>query len=113
MGSVNSMDAMSSARPAGAEDAKKAGERKAQENQKKLKKACADFESVFLYTLFKTMRQTIPESGLLGKSSGRDKYEMWFDTKVAENISEKKGGAGLQDVLFKQLSRMPGITGQH
>jgi flagellar protein FlgJ len=107
------MDSISPLKPAEAEDAKKAaGKKQRQEREKGLRKACADFESVFLYTLFKTMRRTIPESGLLGRSSGRDTYEMWFDQKVAEKISEKKGGVGLQDVLFRQMSRIPGTSGQ-
>jgi len=30
------------------------------EKDKQLKKACADFESLFVYELFKAMRRTIP-----------------------------------------------------
>lgn len=72
--------------------------------EKKLHKACADFEAVFLYQMLKTMRKTVPASGLLDKMGGKDTYEMLTDQKVSEELA-KKGGLGLQNVLFKQLSR--------
>jgi flagellar protein FlgJ len=72
--------------------------------EKKLRKACADFESVLLYQMFKTMRNTIPQSGLMNKMTGKDTYEMMMDQKVAEELA-KKGGTGLQGVLFNQLNK--------
>ncbi len=72
--------------------------------EKKLKKACADFESIFTYYMFKTMRQSIPQSGYLKQSPGKDTYYMLFDQKVAEEMSNKGKGAGLQQTLFNQLS---------
>ena len=72
--------------------------------EKKLRKACADFESVLLYQMFKTMRNTVPQSGLMNKMTGKDTYEMMMDQKVAEELA-KKGGTGLQGVLFNQLSK--------
>src|SRR3990172_2518412 len=71
--------------------------------EKKLRKACADFESLFIYQMFKTMRNTVPPGGLLGNRAGKDVYEMMMDQKVSEELA-KKGGMGLQDVLFNQLS---------
>lgn len=72
--------------------------------EKKLRKACGDFESIFIYQMLKTMRKTVPESGLLKKMEGKDSYEMISDQKVSEELA-KKGGMGLQPVLFKQLNR--------
>ncbi len=71
---------------------------------KKLHKACADFESLFIFQMLKTMRDTIPADGLLGKTAGKDVYDMMMDQKVSEELA-KKGGMGLQKVLFNQLSR--------
>jgi peptidoglycan hydrolase FlgJ len=70
----------------------------------RLKKACADFESIFIYYMFKTMRKTVPESGLLNKISGKDTYEMMMDQKVAEELAGK-GGMGLQKMLFNQVKK--------
>jgi flagellar protein FlgJ len=70
----------------------------------RLRKACADFESLFIYYMFKTMHKTVPESGLLNKISGKDTYEMMMDQKVSEDLS-KKGGLGLQKMLFNQINK--------
>jgi peptidoglycan hydrolase FlgJ len=73
------------------------------EQEKKLKKACADFESIFAYQLLKTMRQTIPKSGFLSHSHGQETYEMMFDQKVAEELAKKGQGLGLQKMLYNQI----------
>ena len=75
------------------------------EDLHKIKKACKDFESVFTYYLFKTMRQTIPQNTLLGNMSGKGTYNMLMDQKVAEELSNKGGGLGLQKILFEQLTK--------
>jgi len=54
--------------------------------------------------MFKTMRNTIPQSGLTNKMTGKDSYEMMMDQKIAEELA-KKGGTGLQGVLFNQLNK--------
>ncbi len=72
---------------------------------KKLRQACADFESIFLYNLFKEMRKTVSKSGLLPSAPGKDTYEMMFDQKVAEDLSKRGDGTGLQKVLYEQLRR--------
>ena len=85
-------------------DAPVSSEEKARQ-EKKLRKACADFESVFIYQMFKTMRSTIPQSGLTNKMAGKDTYEMMMDQKISEELA-KKGGMGLQGVLFNQLNKV-------
>lgn len=71
-------------------------------NEEKLKKACADFESVFINYLIKSMRRTIPQSGL-NNFPGKDIYATMVDQKVAEDLANKKGGLGLQEMLLRQL----------
>ncbi len=73
--------------------------------EKKLKKACTDFESIFYYYVFKGMRQTIPQSGFLKQSPGKDTYNIIFDQKVAEGLANRENGSGLQKTLFEQLSK--------
>jgi flagellar protein FlgJ len=68
-------------------------------------KACADFESVLIYYMFKSMRQSIPKSGFLKQSPGKDTYSMMFDQKIAEELANKGKGAGLQNTLFEQLNK--------
>lgn len=71
--------------------------------EKKLKKACADFEAMLVFQLLKTMRQSAPRNGFLKSSPGRETYEMMLDQKVAEELANKGGGLGLQKMLYNQM----------
>ncbi len=70
--------------------------------EERLKKACADFESIFISYMLKTMRRTIPESGV-NKFPGKDIYTMLLDQKVAEDLAKRGGGMGIQEMLLHQL----------
>jgi peptidoglycan hydrolase FlgJ len=72
------------------------------EKEKKLKKACADFESIFIYHMLKKMRSTVPKSALVNGMTGKDTYQMMMDQKVSEELSNK-GGLGLQKMLSNQI----------
>ncbi|MBW2599409.1 MAG: rod-binding protein [Deltaproteobacteria bacterium] len=78
-------------------------------DEEKLKKACADFESIFISYMLKTMRRTIPQSGL-NKFPGKDIYTTMIDQKVAEDLAKRGGGIGLQEMLLRQLGS--GIRGR-
>ncbi|MBW2636549.1 MAG: rod-binding protein [Deltaproteobacteria bacterium] len=66
-----------------------------------LKKACADFEAIFINYMLKTMRSAIPQSGT--NFPGKDIYSTMVDRKVAEDLAKKGGGIGLQEMLLRQL----------
>lgn len=72
--------------------------------EERLKKACAGFESIFIYHLLQSMRKTVPKGGYLSENStSKETYMMMFDQKVAEELAKKGGGIGLQKMLFNQL----------
>ena len=77
-------------------------------SEEKLKKACADFESIFINYMLKTMRRAIPQSGT--NFPGKDIYSTMVDRKVAEDLAKRGGGIGLQKMLLRQLKS--GIVGQ-
>ncbi|MFZ4437724.1 MAG: rod-binding protein [Syntrophales bacterium] len=74
------------------------------EKEQKLKKACADFESIFIYQMLSKMRSTVPKSGLVAGMTGKETYQMMMDQKVSADLSNK-GGLGLQKMLFNQIKR--------
>ncbi len=74
-----------------------------EKQQRQLRKACADFEAIFVYTMLKTMRTTIPRSGLTDGFAGKDTYTMIMDQKVAEELTRRGDGIGLQKMLRDQL----------
>jgi flagellar protein FlgJ len=73
------------------------------EDNKKLKKACADFEAVFSTYLFKAMRKTIPAGSSINQFTGKDTFDMLMDQKIAEELSKKNEGLGIQKIMYNQL----------
>jgi Rod binding domain-containing protein len=53
----------------------------------KLKKACQDFESIFVYYMLKSMRSSDSKSNLFGEGLGSDIFQQMFDQGLAEKMS--------------------------
>ncbi|AEH44343.1 Flagellar protein FlgJ [Thermodesulfatator indicus DSM 15286] len=82
-------------------------ERLAQKHKDKaLRKACQEFEAIFLYQILKGLKKTIPESGFWPKSFQRDMYEDLFYQEVSLKMAER--GTGLSKMLYRELSRKYG-----
>jgi len=80
--------------------------RKIKLEEQKLKKACADIQSLFVYNLFQNMRKTIPNGDASMHSFGKETYNMRFDQKIAEELSHTGGGGMmLQKILYNQLKK--------
>lgn len=72
-----------------------------------LKKACSDFEAIFIYQMLATMRKTIPEGGgACSTGLSNSPYATLFDQKLAEALAGKEGGIGIARMLYEQL-KMP------
>lgn len=76
-----------------------------------VRKACSEFESLFVYQMLKTMRNTVMKSGFLhGKAE--DIYTSLFDQQISTNISQS-GGIGIQEILYQELGREEGRRVDH
>jgi flagellar protein FlgJ len=71
----------------------------------RLKKACQDFEAIFLRQLLQKMRDTVPKDGLLGNSQAEDIFRSMLDGAVADEAA-KSGSLGLGATLYNQLSKV-------
>ena len=71
-------------------------------SRSKLKRTCLEFESIFLTYILKTMKNTITEDGLIGKSHESKIFRSMFDENLALGIA-RGGGIGLGALLFEQL----------
>ena len=89
----------------GASTAAQSPGKKVPEDNKRLKKACADFESLLIYNMLKTMRNTIPQSGLLRNYPGKDTHNMLIDQQIATDMAKSGNGLGLQKILFEQMTK--------
>jgi peptidoglycan hydrolase FlgJ len=74
------------------------------EKEKQLRKSCAGFEAIFTYHLLKSMRDTVPSSGLVDKFPGKETYNMMMDQKIAEELSQRGNGLGIKEMLYRQLA---------
>ncbi|MDN5331277.1 MAG: peptidoglycan hydrolase FlgJ [Tepidanaerobacteraceae bacterium] len=75
------------------------------ESQKaELKKACQQFEAVFLKYLLKEMRKTIPKGGLFSDNLSFNIFQSFCDDALAEELS-RNNGIGIAEELYRQLSK--------
>ncbi len=74
------------------------------ERDAELRKACADFEALFLHKLLKSMRKTIPKSSLVDGGLREDIYRDMLDEKIAEAAAHGKG-TGLGERLYQDMRR--------
>ncbi len=72
--------------------------------EKELKEACQSFEALFLNMIFKSMRNTIQKSELMGESFATNMYEDMLYEKFSEEAAKDRG-IGIGDMLYKQLSK--------
>jgi flagellar protein FlgJ len=73
-------------------------------DRERLKKACTDFEALFIQQVLKFMRQAAPSKALLGNSPGTDLYQSLMDQELSNNLA-KRSGIGLGEMLYRQILR--------
>lgn len=83
--------------------AEKVKEKREEVSDKKLLNACYDMESLFIGLMLKTMRNSIPENDLFGKSIARDIFtDMLYDEYA--QIVAKTDQFGIAKTIYKQLT---------
>lgn len=71
---------------------------------KKLKEAAQQFEAIFIQQMYKEMRKTIPDDGLIQRGNADDIYSQLQDMEAAK-ITAQQGGIGLADLMMQQLAK--------
>lgn len=72
------------------------------DSQVKLKKTCAEFESIFITYMLKSMSTTMDDDPLLGNDNESKIIKAMFNENLAQEIS-RGGGMGLGNMLFESL----------
>lgn len=72
------------------------------EDQSGLAEAARQFESIFLHQVFKSMRATIPEGGLLDAGFAGQVFNDMLDQEYAQSAS-RAGQLGLADLIVRDL----------
>lgn len=67
-----------------------------------LRKVCQEFEAILTQSLFKGMRATVPEGGLIERGMGADIFEELMDVELAKKAAHGQG-LGIAEALYRQL----------
>lgn len=67
-----------------------------------LRRTCETFEAIFTQQMFKAMRSTIGDGGLLQKTQADEIYAGLVDQQVAQDLAST-GSLGISEKLFSQL----------
>ncbi|MGD2149029.1 MAG: rod-binding protein [Desulfobacterales bacterium] len=70
--------------------------------QTKLEKTCAEFESIFITHMLKSMTTTLDDDPLLGNTNESQIIKAMFNENLAQEIAIG-GGMGLGNMLFESL----------
>lgn len=70
--------------------------------QKEIKKAATEFESIFIYYMLKTMREGMMKGGLFGNNRAEAIYTSLLDEKLSMAIAEG-GGIGIGEMVLRWL----------
>ena len=70
-----------------------------------LSAAASQFEALFVQMLLKSMRDALPQDGLLQSDTSKQ-YTAMFDQQIAQSMSKR--GIGLREVLERQLAPVLG-----
>ena len=73
-------------------------------SEEELKKAVNEFTSIFLNQMFKSMRSTIPEGGLIDGGFAEDVFTDMYDQEISKLGSKQSNFSGLNQILFEQLN---------
>ncbi len=74
-----------------------------QETREGLEKAAKEFEGVFLNTLMKAMRKTVPENEMLNSTGPTKFYQQMYDAEMSKALATGKSGIGIADMIVRQF----------
>ena len=76
----------------------------AQRASKSMKKSSQNFEAIFLQSVFKSMRKTVPDGKLFKKDNATEMFQDMLDQELSTKMSQKQS-IGLADQIYRQLEK--------
>ncbi|MDR3090145.1 MAG: rod-binding protein [Desulfobulbaceae bacterium] len=68
-----------------------------------LRESCREFEAIFVGEMFKAMRKTVPDSGLVKKSMAVETYQEMLDMETVRKTTQGQG-LGIGEAMYRQLA---------
>lgn len=81
-------------------------------NLDNLEKAAKEFEGVFLGTLMRAMRKTVPDNELFNSSGPTKFYQQMHDAEIAKALAAGHSNMGIADLIVKQFADTVGDADQ-
>ncbi len=75
------------------------------QDQARLKELSQEFEAIFIQQMYKEMRSTISDDGLIPRTNAEDTFIQMQDLEVAK-ATARQGGIGLAEMMMKQLQQI-------
>ncbi len=76
-----------------------------QQDPARMKELAQEFEAIFIQQMYKEMRNTIPDDGLIPRTNAEDTYIQMQDLEIAR-ATARQGGIGLAEIMMKQLQQI-------
>ncbi len=71
---------------------------------KSLKRSCRQFEAIFIQSMFKAMRKTIPDGGFFEKDTAHEIYQDMLDLEISNEMARRQS-IGLADQMYRQMEK--------
>mgnify|MGYP002637887660 CR=1 FL=1 len=73
-------------------------------DKQRMKQTAQDFEAIFVQQIFKEMKRTVPDGGLLPRGQAEEIYSDLQDMEAAKQLTGH-GGIGLAEMLLEQMQK--------
>lgn len=80
-------------------------EERKQRDLNSLRETTREFEALLVNEVYKAMRKTVPDGGLIKKSMAIETFQEMFDTEMARQTANGKG-IGVADAMYRQMSEL-------
>lgn len=70
-----------------------------------LRSSCREFEAIYVQQMYKTMRKSIPDSGMFQKGMAEDVYREMIDMERAKQTAAGDG-TGIGKAMYEQLVKL-------
>lgn len=71
---------------------------------RKLRNSCREFEAIYINEMYKTMRKSVPDSGLFKKDMANTLYQEMLDMEMAKQTAAGDG-MGIGKAMYEQLKK--------
>jgi flagellar protein FlgJ len=81
---------------------KTTGKENTKQDLKSLRDSCREFEAIFIDQMYKSMRKSMPENGLIPQDNASKIYQDMLDMQMARETAKGKG-IGIGEAMYNQL----------